>query len=313
MALAMLSIAGAAWAAPSPSEAERNKAAEHVFAGDEKRQAGDHLEALEQYEQADAIMNVPTTGIEVAKELAAVGKLIEAQQRAVLVEKSPDKPDEPEAFARAREQAAALAKDLETRIPRARIVVQGTEEATIEVDGEVVSSDAVRLNPGEHTFVARAEATSARATITLKEGDDRVIELVLEPHSSEPVPDPKPDEPVPTEAAVWAVPLISWVGFGVGAAGIVAGTITGILTLDTTSFLQAQCPGGTCSSDYQSDVDRAVTLSHVSTISFAVGGAGAALGALMLVLSLPGDDEATDTASVVPQLGLGRIGVKGSF
>jgi hypothetical protein len=57
------------------------------------------------------------------------------------------------------------------------------------------------------------------------------------------------------------------------------------------------------------------TLAHVSTASFAVGGAGAALGIVGLFLSdfSAPPRPAGDKASVEPFVGVGSAGVRGRF
>ncbi len=113
-------------------------------------------------------------------------------------------------------------------------------------------------------------------------------------------------------------PLV-YVGFGVAGAGLVLGTVTGIVSLSRTSSLQDECPNDLCRPEKQDDIDAARRIGHVSTASFVVAGLGAAVG---LLAWLDDDDEAaapsaTEPAasalSVQPVLGVGLAGLKGTF
>ena len=101
-------------------------------------------------------------------------------------------------------------------------------------------------------------------------------------------------------------------GFGVGAAGLIAGGVTGGLTLSREKDLETSCPDKHCTSaDAQSDLDSSRTLANVSTAMFAVGGAGIAVGVVGLVLSDFGGS--TEQAAIEPLVGPGWLGMKGRF
>jgi len=121
-------------------------------AGHARREANDHERALAQFQGADAIMHVPTTGLEVAREQAALGLLNEARDtvRRVL------------------------------RIPALRIGVGGTMPDVpihVTVDGTDIPVPALiapfKVNPavagvgvalGVASFFVRGSTTSARGT-----------------------------------------------------------------------------------------------------------------------------------------------------
>ena len=79
--------------------------------------AGDLTGALEAYRGADAIMGVPTTGIEVARTQIRLGRLVEARDTALKVSRYPVKRREPRPFTDARTEALQLASELAARIP----------------------------------------------------------------------------------------------------------------------------------------------------------------------------------------------------
>lgn len=73
-------------------------------------------------------------------------------------------------------------------------------------------------------------------------------------------------------------------GFGVGVVGVAIGAVTGAMTLSKASDVEPQCANNICAPTAKDDLESANTLSTVSTIAFAVGGAGILAGAIGLLL-----------------------------
>src|SRR5689334_11309377 len=106
--------------------------------GDAKLERGDARGALLSYRAAHTLMNVPTTGIEVARMEVKLGHLVEARKVALDVVRMPVKPHEPKPFVEARSDAQLLADALETRIPRLTIAIKGVAESAqleVRIDG----------------------------------------------------------------------------------------------------------------------------------------------------------------------------------
>lgn len=128
--------------------------------------------------------------------------------------------------------------------------------------------------------------------------------------------DPGPRAPEDRGGGPTISPLV-WTGFGIGAAGLIAGGVAGGVAASQASALKDACGGGTrCNGAItQDELDKAITLAHVSTAGFAVGGAGVALGVVGLFLSdfSAPPPPAGDKASVEPFVGVGSAGVRGRF
>ena len=73
-----------------------------------------------------------------------------------------------------------------------------------------------------------------------------------------------------------------YVGLGVGGVGLVAGAITGAVTLSRAATLKQDCQNGRCLP--AAGLETTKTLGDVSTASFIIGGAGIglAVGALLV-------------------------------
>ncbi len=123
----------------------------------------------------------------------------------------------------------------------------------------------------------------------------------------------KTETPSYTAAAITA---------GVGVAGIALGTIFGVAAIDNKANLSKNCDAGkTCPSSEQGEITAFSRNGTISTIGFAVGGAGLALGTYFFFheRSKEGPEHPTKEpaptkhATITPWLGLGAAGVSGSF
>jgi hypothetical protein len=125
----------------------------------------------------------------------------------------------------------------------------------------------------------------------------------------------------------------SYVGFGVGAVGIVLGTVfvmkssskrksaneaTHDLELvGSTTGGPCSVAGGTCRGDVPqarkvTDLDdQARSAKTVGIVGYVVGGLGVATGVTLFVLS--SKKEESKSAFVAPYVGLGAMGVRGAF
>ena len=92
---------------------------------------------------------------------------------------------------------------------------------------------------------------------------------------------PPPDVPAPTTPRSTS-PLV-YAGFGVGAAGLIAGAVTGALSIVKTSKLADECSAKkVCTGPAAGNIKTATTLANVSNASLAIGGASVVLGVVGL-------------------------------
>lgn len=270
-----------------PTASDRETARALMAEGREKRDAGDLAAALKAFSAADSIMHVPTTGLEVARTQDKMGQLVEARETLLAVLRIAPQPSDPPPFAEARRAAEALDADLAGRIPT--LIVEATSELpgtiTITVDDQTLlpnlASIPRKLNPGNHVVIAKAGGEEARETITLAPQETKRVTLRVARKAPPPPPASPTPEPVdtPSDGAKRPVPLVTWIGLGVGAAGLLTGTVTGVVSIAKTNALEG-CVGDRCPRDQQSDIDSAHTFATVSNVGFGVAIAGAALAAV---------------------------------
>ena len=292
--------------APGPSAATReaNKdAAKETARGlmdeadrlvEDKRYA----EALPKYERAHALMRVPTTGIEVARTLAAMGRSVEAVEAAVAVQRLPRAEPEPKAFAAARKEAEELAARLSLRVPTVQIDLAPDLDASrvrVDIDEQPVPPELTlaprAVNPGRHTLrVTSPGRVQKTFTVDAKEGSRTRLRVVLEEGGEG-----------------GGLPPLAIAGLAVAGVGLVVGTVTGIVSLGHASDARTACGPDTnnCAPTARDPIRAAETTGWVSTISFvlALGGGGLAAHALLSRSSAPPPAAGT-TASAAP-VGLG--------
>jgi hypothetical protein len=355
VATVALLTAWAGVASAEPNAADRETARSLMQEARDLRDKGHTQDALKRFKAADDIMHVPTTGLEVARTQAAMGMLVEARDTIANIRKLPSSPSDPAPFQDARAKADELDTALESRIPALNISVTGGadgETASIVIDGVPVPAAAVglprKVDPGKHTIVAKGAAGRGEQSVDVKEGEQKDVQVALasgggDSSSSE----GNEGQSGHAESADAGGPkshgptLLTWIGAGVGGAGLLAGSITGLMSISLTSKLKSECSQGACVSGTQggNDYASANSLATISDVTFVVAGVGAAVAVASLIIGhsegdgatkardnaapagegeTPSDPSAAPAAPqsrlrVVPWVGVGSAGVVGVF
>lgn len=220
----------------------------------------------------------------------------------------------------AREQKAALG--LQAPLLTLSLAPDAPRETVVKRDGTELAAAALGLglpvDPGEHRVTTQApggEVTELQ--VILGKGDKKQITLQVKAAQGAPPPaPPKPAQgapPAPPRPAVIQPAVVSspasqpspaagasrgpsgrrvgaYVVGGVGVAGLVLGGVMGGLTLGKKSVLEKNCgirgDATGCNDQGLSAASDAKTFGLVSTVGFAVGGAGVAT-AVILLLTAP--------------------------
>jgi len=324
--LALCLLAGPALGQEA-SETERNAARQLGEEGIALYEQGNHAAAAEKLDRAYAILQVQTLGLWSARALAKTGKLVEASERYQAVLRLPVPADAPAVITDAIQQSRSELAPLKARIPTLELHLQGAapEEVTLTVDGQRFESKLIgipmALNPGDRVVELRRGEEVVTRTVTLAEGahEQLVIELAAQkavPVAGAPAPAPSAGatEPVADSGASSDGSLqrtLGWVGLGVGGAGLLFGTITGVMTMGKRSDLRDACEGERCPVGTQDDIDAYGTYHTLSTVGFIVGAVGV-VGGGALLLTAPSSPP-PQTAHIEPYVGLGSAGIHGVF
>jgi hypothetical protein len=290
LAFASLTFAVQASAA-EPDEQAKQEARDLMAQGRKARDTADLRAALSAFSKADEIMHVPTTGLEVAKTLAAMGRLVEATSAAERVAALPQTPDEPEAFGKAREAAKELQRELDARTPR--IHVNGVDsQARLELDGMPLEpsggSDGMRVNPGRHVLVAHQGGSKQSKAVEVGEAAG-TVEVGFDFGTAAPAPALAAAEPEPaprrssktrsSTIAIYSLGAVAVVGVGTGVG-------LGLAANKRKSDLEDSCKPN-CKTPAVEQLRTTYVLANVA----AGVGLAAAAAAVTIYLTRPSDAE----------------------
>jgi hypothetical protein len=327
-------------ASAQPTTADRDTARALMAEGRAHRDNGDLQGALRAFSGADAIMHVPTTGLEVARTQAALGLLVEARETALGVARMAGRPGEPVPFKVARDAAGVLSGVLDTRIPSLTITVKNVPRGAtgaVSVDDVVIpperAAQPCQVDPGHHVVVARAGEAARVEEIDLVEKDQKEVTLELpDPRAPGAATESGPttvgagggaSQPASHGGGVSRALVLG--GFGLAGAGLLAGSISGALSLSKTAAIKASsgCAGTVCGPTEYGDIRSARALATLSTASFVVAAAGVVIGIVGLLAGTPSSarDATPETPArpdattswLVPYLLPEGAGVRGGF
>jgi hypothetical protein len=182
---------------------------------------------------------------------------------------------------------------LTPRVPQLTLVLPASAPPLVQVtrDGVVLGRPALGValpvDPGEHVLVTTVSGTSHEQRVTVAESESkRVVLEIPQQTRATPAREPAPAAPLHTPApARGGTPPWFWVAGGIGAAGLVTGGITGALVFSKKSEIDDNCRRFDCNREGKQAADSAQTLALVSTVGFAVGVAGCATAAVLLLTS----------------------------
>jgi hypothetical protein len=261
-------------------------------------------EAAKKLSRAYEVLKAPTVGLWLARAQVELGQLVKAFEQYRQVQGLPRKGSEEQQAMQqqAQDEAAREAEQLLARIPKLQIDLEGASpsEVSVAVDGVALPAKelaAPRLvDPGPHSVMARFGARVATQVATLAEGETRRIAIKFDQLSG------------------WfctrRIPACT--ALGLGAAGLVVGSVTGLLALSKQNSLDdAGCDGHRCPPSQADGVNQLNTLRSVSTVGFVVGAVGVAAGGALLLPDLFG--RRGGGPGVSAWVGPGMGGVSGGF
>jgi hypothetical protein len=212
----------------------------------------------------------------------------------------------PQQQARHRERLATaraqLAK-LKPTVPTLTLVLPANAPAdtTVTRNGETLGSAALGLplpvDPGTYEIITHAPGMPDQQTnVTLELGEAKRVELELgaapasvpvasAPPAAAPVPQQNsvPDAPPPPPASGSGRRTAAYVSGGIGVAGVLLGSVTGVLVLGKKQTVNDNCTDHACNDRGYSAANSAQSLALASDIGFGVGVAGLVVGGVLLL------------------------------
>ena len=312
------------------SAADRATARNLAAEGNAALNIGDFATAEDRFRRADALVHAPTLVVDHAKSLIGLHRYVEAQERLELVMREGVAENVPWVWKRAVQDAKALVEDVKPKIAWVTIGVTGSSNPEVSIDGVQVPVAALGVrratDPGPHRIKATAPGLLKKEIILpVSEGSERAVTIELQPDpaalqsaNEAPAPQaPPPQQQIPTKESksAFSATNVGYVAVALGGAGLIAGTVTGIIFLGKNSDLKKNCPTKTNCPFPQSEVDQRNMYGTISGISLGVGVVSGTAGVVLLLIGKSDTTAPKRTSSIAvsPYLTLDRIGVEGTF
>jgi hypothetical protein len=253
-----------------------------------------------------------------------MGRFVEAYERYALVMREGIASDAPASWKQAVVDAEREIETVKPRLAWLVINIEGPKEPHVTVDSREVPIAALgarrATDPGKRKVRVSADGfVSGGRIIVLKEGEQQAITITLERPESVVLAEAPVARNGKIEPTAGSSSPLPWIALGIGGAGLAVGTVTGVMALGVHSDLEASCPSGTCEPDnddqrksMEDDLSQYHTLGTISGIGFGVGLAGVATG-VVLLLTAPKAETSASAARVMPVVGPGYVGVRGTL
>jgi hypothetical protein len=196
---------------------------------------------------------------------------------------------------------------------------------TVTMDGaplaDHLDGTALPVDPGRHHFVLKA-GTNPVVTkdLVIRESEkERHEALVFGAAAAVSAGASNDSSGPPTDVEVGGSPKWPiYTAFGVGAVGLIVGTIGLVGMVNQNSTLSGECtlPNGGCDPKYQPQLDQLHQDQIVAGIGFGVAVVGAGIGTYLLVTASSPPAKAPQASGQVrisPRIGIGWLGVGGQF
>lgn len=336
--LALQVALGAAVVAVCPEEALAQTAEEKAGARDLARQgaaafaAEEWQKAYDFFQRAESLFHAPPHLLYMARSKEKLGKLVEAQELYNRIVRERLDPEAPAAFREAQETAATEMQQIQPRLARVTVSVEGPGAGDAEVlaNGKPVPPALLGvprpLDPGTYEFTVDAEgATAEPVVITIDAGAEQSVVLQLTAIEKAPLPPPTVTT-TPVDQGTSSSPVPAYVALGAGAVALGVGTFFLIDHFGKQGdaddlFNERGCAGdGACTPAEQNEIKSlssdAATSGTISIVGFGVGAAAVGAG---LFLLLSGDSSENTAAEqrrephVRPVFGWRSVGLTGTF
>ena len=240
-------------AGAQPNESDRATARALALEAHAALQNKDYATAAERFGRADALVHAPTLVVDWARALQGLGRFVEAHEKYELVLREGVDSSSPKSWLRALEDAKKELDLLKPRLAWVTVVLKDPPEATVKVNGVLVPPAAVGVkraaDPGSPEVTVDAPGYEAfKQTVSVGPGEEKSLEVTLRklPEvAAAPTPTTTDDAYRPRQKS-GTRRVLSYVAFGVGGAGLVAGGITGSLALRKRADLKSDCIDGVC-------------------------------------------------------------------
>ncbi|MEJ7733608.1 MAG: tetratricopeptide repeat protein [Polyangiaceae bacterium] len=313
----------AASASAQVDDATRASARQLGEEGNDLFDRGDWASALERYERAAALVNVPTLGVKAARCLDKLGRLVEASERYLAVTRMNLPPDALAVHKDALASAETERDALLPRLPSILIQLQG-REAEVFLDGKPVPKVLLgvkrAIDPGTHRVEAHpSQGATVVRVVTVKERETVPVLFVI-PKGARTAAGAAPAPtamPVDSGRDGSTQRVLGFAALGLGGAGLAMGAVVGLVAASDKADLERECGSELSCPPASHDAADAYNIKRsLSTVGFIAGGVAAAAG-VALILTAPSGASTTARSPDQRRLGVAigptRVTVSGAF
>jgi hypothetical protein len=291
------------------------------------REKGELQEALARLASAYDLVPTPVTGFELGKTHMMLGHVLQAHELFKKVVRMAPSMEESVRSQTSRDEAARLAKELEPRIPslRLKLTLPAGASAVVKVDDEVITmtgAETMRaVDPGAHEIVAKA-GDGPEEKVHVEVGEAETKDVPLAPTWVPPkIPPGKTREVI----FVRQTNPLAFVGFGIAAASLVVTTVSALVNIDARDDARDRCGTSHCppavgrgspgSAVTDSTFEGENTRYQLSGVIAAAAGFTTVVfvGLGILGVARPVKERVSAGSSIQPTVGLGRLGLTGTF
>lgn len=306
-ALLLMTLTSRAWALDDSDKEAIRKLSNDAVAD----YNGGHFDtAREKFARAYALAKVPKLAVWLARAHAQMGRLVSAYElyrQAIRLERSELWVGDAQLVAQ--QDAEKELAQLTPRLAKVTVLVEGVpaEEVEVRIDDVTVPSALLGVerlvDPGTREVTGLRKGEIVRQSVSVAEGGKSTVALKFGVPASPgaPIVSSQPasggHENVTRASSAPSLDIDSartpsnpqrtwgYISLGVGAVGLVGGTLAGVVVASKYSNLNESCPNRQCDSSLQGKVDSYDTMQTVSTVGFIVGGVGTAVGLTLLLTS----------------------------
>jgi hypothetical protein len=311
--------------------------------------SGKCADAIEKLSRAEKLHHAPIVLSRLGECQIQQGKLVDGTENLRKVLREPMPPNPSAALTKARDRAQIALDAAKPKIAYITITVKGppsNKETNVMMDGQPVSAVLLETerpsDPGEHVIEASATGylkATTRVTVGAGEKQSATLKLESDPNYVPPAP---PGEGAgagrtggPSEAGgggkegfgmggtvTPALPpnrAPAFIAWAFGGAAVAVGAGFGAVAIKGKNDLEGKCQQNQCAQSYEGQLNSAKTAGTVSTVAFAVGGAGIILGTVLYFTAGSSSSERSAHARVEPRIvprawvGLNQVGIGADF
>ena len=294
------------------------------------RERGELQEALARLASAYDLVPTPVTGFELGKTHMMLGQVLQAHELFKKVVRMAPSLEESTRSQTSRDEAARLAEELEPRIPSLRLKLTLPKDATavVKVDDEAISMTALEttraVDPGPHEITAKA-GDGPEQTVLVEVAESETKDVLLAPQWIPPksAPQGRAREVI----YVRQTNPLAFVGFGIGAAALVVTTVSALVYIDARDDAKDKCGESYCPPAIRNN--NVITNNAVLDTDFQGENARYQVAGIMTIAAgittvvftglgifgaaRPVKERVTSSATLQPSVGLGRLGLTGTF